>query len=82
MIPEVWCKLVLSSVRRTQSSGSIMVLGAIIKGSHALSLQSYLQEICETISDDEVCRVLDVSIFIFTKFKSLIIMVIVVSKSQ
>ena len=54
--------MVLETIRNTQSSGSITILGSIISGSDPLSLKEYLQNITNVLADDHVCRVLDVSI--------------------
>ena len=59
--PEVWCKMVLRTVQNSQSSGSVMMLGAIIKGSNEVNLKPYLQDITNVLASNEVCRVLDVS---------------------
>ncbi|KAK6170739.1 hypothetical protein SNE40_019054 [Patella caerulea] len=54
--PEVWCKIVLNNVRASQSSGSLMVLAAVIKGSEKEKLKPYLSMICETITSSDVCQ--------------------------
>ncbi|XP_041363360.1 dynein assembly factor 5, axonemal-like [Gigantopelta aegis] len=54
--PEVWCKLVLTNVRQTQCSGSLMVLASVVRGSERHALKDYISQICNVIASPEICQ--------------------------
>ncbi|XP_071953209.1 dynein axonemal assembly factor 5-like [Antedon mediterranea] len=55
--PEVYCKLILPSLKSTQSAHVLMTLAAIIRGSRPDLFEAYMSEISTTLAEVEVCRV-------------------------
>ena len=63
--PEVWVKMTLQSVKTSKSFNTLMILGAIIKGSDGHSLKPYLQDISNVISDPAIRTLADVRNFLY-----------------
>ncbi|XP_033097480.1 dynein assembly factor 5, axonemal-like [Anneissia japonica] len=55
--PEVYCKLILPTLKSTQNPHTLMTFAAIIRGSKPELFEAYMKEICVTLADDEVCRI-------------------------
>ena len=62
---DVWSKMILKSVTATQSFTSIMVLASVIKGSERTALKPYLQSICETVTNPDVCQSIQVRLYMY-----------------
>ena len=62
MGPETWVKMVLQQVKLMQSPGTLQVLAAIIRGSQAAQIKTYLPDICSILTDPSICNIADVSI--------------------
>ncbi|XP_052819381.1 dynein axonemal assembly factor 5-like [Mya arenaria] len=59
---EIWSKLILKTVRASQSYPSIMVLGAVIRGTQQARLQPHLPNILDTLYNPEVCQSIQVAV--------------------
>lgn len=64
MDPEVWCKMVLQHIKLSQSAGSLLVLAGVIRGSNISTLAGYLHDICNILSDPDLCRIAEVSTYV------------------
>ena len=54
--PEVYCRLVLPALLSASSPGVLMTFAAIIRGTPKETLQPYLEEICNTLANPDVCH--------------------------
>ncbi len=59
--PDVWVKMVLESVKTSQSFNTLMILAAVIRGSERGALRPYLEDIVNVISDPAIRTLADVS---------------------
>ncbi|ELU05823.1 hypothetical protein CAPTEDRAFT_167239 [Capitella teleta] len=57
--PEVWVKMVLDHVKASQSPSSVLILSAIIRGSHRTSLKPHLEALCSVLADHNLCQIAD-----------------------
>ena len=52
---DVWAPIVLSAIQKYQHFGSILALANLIKGSEKEKILEHLSQICEVMSDPDVC---------------------------
>jgi len=57
---DVWCKMLLENVKSSQSSASLSVLAAVIRGSEPSQLGPHLDSISAVITDPAICQVAEV----------------------
>lgn len=57
---DVWCKMLLENVKSSQSSASLSVLAAVIRGSEPSQLAPHLDSISAVITDPAICQVAEV----------------------
>ncbi|ESO05753.1 hypothetical protein HELRODRAFT_111152 [Helobdella robusta] len=55
----VWCKVVIQNIMLLQSSGSVLILAHVIRGSSSLQLGNHLAEIVKTLLERGICQVAD-----------------------
>lgn len=66
--PDVWVPIVLPVVKKHQHLGSILALANLIKGSELSKVEEFLPQICEVMSDPDVCTSGQVSFVTFYSF--------------
>ncbi|KAL3876674.1 hypothetical protein ACJMK2_034478 [Sinanodonta woodiana] len=54
--PEVWCRMIISYLKSSQSYTGLMVLSPVIYGSERTKLRPYLSTICDTITLPDICH--------------------------
>ena len=59
--PEIWVKLALTGLRLSQSHGNVLVLAAVIRGSQAAQLLPYVTDICDAITNPDICHTVQVA---------------------
>ena len=59
--PEIWVKLALTGLRLSQSHGNVLVLAAVIRGSQAAQLLPYVMDICDAITNPDICHTVQVA---------------------
>lgn len=59
--PDVWMPIILSAVQKYQHFGSVLALSNLIKGSEKDKVIEYLGQICEVMSNPDVCSSRQVS---------------------
>ena len=59
--PEIWVKLALTGLRLSQSHGNVLVLAAVIWGSQAAQLLPYVADICDAITNPDICHTVQVA---------------------
>jgi len=57
---DVWSKMVLNNVKMSQSSASLSVVAAVIRGSEPTQLSRHLTEITVVIADPSISHIADV----------------------
>lgn len=57
---DVWSKMVLDNVKMSQSSASLSVVAAVIRGSESTQLSRHLTDITVVIVDPSICHIADV----------------------
>jgi len=63
---DIWCKMTLEQVQTSQSSASLSVLAAVIRGSQSAQLSPHLDDIAAVISHPNVCHLADVRTHLLT----------------
>ena len=59
--PEVWVAMVVKNIKLSQSAGSLLVLGHVLRGSQRSALHPHLAELCAVLNDPAISRIADVS---------------------
>ena len=54
--PESWCQILLPIIKSAQSHAGLFILANIVRGSQPDILKHYVDQIIETVSNDDVCR--------------------------
>lgn len=54
--PEIWCKLVLTGLRLSQSAGNLLVIAAVIRGSDKSKLMPYVMDISQALISPDICH--------------------------
>lgn len=68
---DVWSKMVLNNVKMSQSSASLSVVAAVIRGSEPTQLSRHLTEITVVIADPSISHIADVCFAYCTLWLSL-----------
>jgi len=64
---DVWCRMTLDQVAMSQSSASLSVLAAVIRGSEMSQLSLHLTDISTAITQPTICQVADVRMHTHTQ---------------
>ncbi|XP_070579266.1 dynein axonemal assembly factor 5-like [Ptychodera flava] len=54
--PEVYCKLVLATMKSSQSASVLTIFAAIVRGTQPDLLKPQLEQVCNTLANPDVCR--------------------------
>ncbi|PVD38342.1 hypothetical protein C0Q70_00954 [Pomacea canaliculata] len=60
--PDMWCKVMLKTLRMNQSYGNLFIMAGILRGSLASELLPYLEDISTLLTSPEVCHTAQVEV--------------------